>query len=567
MLSVYLGVLSMSSRLAQRSVFSGALVLLLLAPASVAADAGPWSQFHGTARHAGLGQVAGPRQLTFAWYAPSLGDVDGSPAVAADGSIYFASSDGTVHGLSSEGGQRWAYNSQANVFGSVALGPDGRLYYGDARGRLRALDPASGQVIWTTGGFGSIRGTPVIADDGVIFFGTESGELASVDADGRERFRQRAEMDVPGSPAIGPNGDVYWGSLDGKLRRSSRGGDLRWAMMLDGPIAAAPAIGPDGTVYVGSGQSVLAVDGENGAVKWRVGAGAAVSVTPAIGADGTVFAGAENGRFLAISGGSVKWAAQTGGAIRSSAAVGSDGVVYFGSGDAIFYAYDANGQRLSTYRALDSIHGAAALDAAGTVYVGSKDNRLYAFRENARRFTESPADRLGGNLVRDPASGKVYVIVAGKRRHIPDAATQLLLGLTGSLPLALNSAEAARYAEGPALPALREGSLLRASNGPLYVLRGGKRVWIKTLEEFAAGGLSWDALVNTDDVVVRSIPLAAESGYLLKAGDDRVYLLEGGSRRWVSTQAAFESRGLEWWNVHFVSDPFLGVILDGPPLI
>ncbi|MGI8423514.1 MAG: PQQ-binding-like beta-propeller repeat protein [Chloroflexota bacterium] len=510
----------------------------------------------------------GPRQLTLRWYVSTAADVDGAPAIAPDGTVYVASTNGTIYGLSADGGQRWSISAGASVLGSVALGPEGRLYVGDSRGRFRAIQQVDGTVLWSLDGYGAIRSTPAVATDGRIYFGTDAGELVSLEPDGRERFRLRAELDVTGAPAIGPEGDLIWGSRDGKLRRASTGGDGSWTAVLDGPILSAPVLSAEGsTVYVGSGQSVLAVDRASGGVRWRVGAGADVVVTPAVGPNGAVHAGALNGQFFAISpAGEVTWQAQAGGQIRSSAAVSSDGNVYFGAGDAIVYAYSASGQRLSTYRALDAVHGAAAIDAAGTVYAGSRDNRLYAFRENARTFAESPPDRLGGDLVRDAGTGRVFVIVAGRRRHIPDTATQLLLGLAGPLPLTLNAAEANRYPEGPALPALGHGSLARAANGPLYVVRDGKRVWIKSLDEFAAAGLRWEDVRDLEDIVVRSVSLQTESGLLVKGGGDRVYLLEGGVRRWVSTEAAFEARGFSWSNVHLVSESFLGNVAEGASL-
>lgn len=512
----------------------------------------------------------GPRQLSLAWYSPTSGDVEGRPAVGPDGSVYAASGDGTIYGLSAEGGRRWSIAAGATTTGSVAIAPLGRLVVGDARGRLRSINTADGTIAWTAEGFGSISSAPVVQPDGRIFFGTDAAELVSLEPDGRVRFRLRAEAGITGAPAIGPEGDLIYGSLDGKLRRANAGGEGIWTAPLDGPIAGGAALSPDGdTVYVGAGGSLVAVARDSGAVQWRVGLGDDVLVTPAVAPAplGTVYVGADNGRFLAVSpAGATLWQAQAGGGIRSSAAVSDDGSVYFGAGDAIVYAYDANGQRLSTYRALDAVHGDAVLGPDGSVYIGSRDNRIYAFRESFRRFSESPVDRLGGDLVRDPSSGRVFVVVAGRRRHIPDPATQLLLGLTGPLPLTLTATEANRYPEGPALPALREGSLVRAANGPLYVLRGGKRVWIKSLEELTAGGHQWADVRDVEDVVIRSIALQLESGMLLKGGGDRVYVFEDGRRRWISTEAAFASRGYAWTDVHFVTDSALGNVTEGASL-
>ena len=207
-----------------------------------------------------------------------------------------------------------------------------------------------------------------------------------------------------------------------------------------------------------------------------------------------------------------------------------------------------------------------ALGSDGTVFVGARDNRLYALKDNIRPFVQAPADRLSGDLVRDPSTGKVYVIVDGQRRYIPDPGTQLLLGLAGPLPTNLNASELARFPEGPALPSLGEGSVLRSSNGVVYAIRNGQRAWIHNLDEFAAGNYRWEAVVAVEDRIVRTIPLALESGMLLRGAGDRVYLYDGSQRQWITTADAFAARGYTWSQVHFVSDATLQAIPEGAQL-
>jgi outer membrane protein assembly factor BamB len=344
-------------------------------------------------------------------------------------------------------------------------------------------------------------------------------------------------------------------------------GNLIWDKPVGGTIVSAPSIGPDGTVYAGAGSSVVAVDPSSGAVKWQVGVGGDVATTPAIAPDGTIVAGADNGKEVAITpSGTLKWQYQTGGAVRSSAAIGGDGTVYFGSGDSNLYVLDANGQKLSTYHALDAVDGAAAIAPNGLVLAGARDNHLYALKDTARTFTESPQDRLGGDLVRDASTGKVYVIVNGQRRLIPDPVTQQILGLTGPFPTNIAASELYRYPEGPALPALAEGSVIQASNGPMYVIQGGQRVWIPTLDAFAAGGYHWDSVIQVEDRVIRSIPFTVQDGMLIKGPGERVYLVSGGQRHWLTTAAALASRGYNWSQVHYVSDATLNSIPEGGSL-
>ncbi len=544
------------------------LVLSVLASSPPAlADGAGWTQFHGDAQHTGRALVAGPQSLALAWYALGGDDFDSSPVIGPDGSVYAVSTDGLVQGLNADGSQRWAAGAGARVYASPVLGQDGRVLVGYVAGRFRAYDPADGRVVWSLAGFGSIRGTAAVGADGSIYFGTDGGELVALDAAGSERFRVQARGAIVGAPAITSGGDLFWGSLDGRFRRMAPNGDIRWEVEVDGAVFSAASIGSDGTVYLGAGRSILALDPDSGAVRWRVGVGAEVMTTPAIGPDGTIYAGSENGLVTAVvPSGTVRWQFQTGGAVRSSAAVGADGTIYVGSGDGTVYALSPNGERLSSFRALDAVHGAVAIGPTGLVYAGARDNRLYALKDSARRFRESPLDRLGGDLVRDPATGRVFVIVDGQRRHIPDPITQLILGLATPTPIALAPNELRLYPEGPPLPALTEGSLIRQSNGAIYVLRAGRRVWIRTLNEFLAGGYAWESLVPVDDRTARSIPLDLQDGMLIKGIGERVYLFTGGQRRWIPDTGVFTAHGYDWSQVHFVPEATLQALPEGPTL-
>lgn len=555
-----------------RSLVSGTLALALLTAIHRAAPAGaapePWPAFLGNARHTGLATVSGPRLLTLAWHTNTSDNVDTSPVIAGDGTVYLSSTGGTVQARFTDGGEKWSFNAGARLYASPVLGLDGEVLIGDTRGRFRALDPDDGEVRWTVGNLGSIRATAAVSDDGTVFVGTEGGQLLALDsrAAGKEKYRVAARAGIVAAPAIAASGDVYWAALDGELRRMSSRGDIIWSVALDGQILSSPSIGDDGTVYVGAGTSILALSPDNGVVKWRVGPGAGVPTTPVIGPDGTVYAGAENGRLIAVApSGTVRWEYQTGAPILGSAAVGADGTVYVGSGDATVYALAPTGQRLSTYRALDAVYGSISIGPNGVVYAGSRDNRLYALRDDVRSFSPSPGDRLGGDVVRDPGTGRVFVIVDGQRRYIPDPTTQLLLGLTTPLPRTLNSAELARYPEGAALPALAEGSLISAANGPIYAIRNGQRVWVRSLAEFVEQGYRWDAVQAVEERVLRSLGLSLQEGMFLKGTGERVYLYTGGQRRWLATGQALAARG-DWSQVHFVSEATLRQLPEGEAL-
>ncbi|HEX2324532.1 MAG TPA: PQQ-binding-like beta-propeller repeat protein [Chloroflexota bacterium] len=548
---------------------AGPLSVLGPLPRAAYAAAGPWPTYLGDNRHSGLSGNPGPRLLTLSWYVNLGDDVESSAVVANDGSVYVAANNGRVMGRQADGGAKWTFEAGARVYASPVLGVDGEILIGDTRGRFRALRPEDGTIAWTVRDLGSVRATTVVAPDGTAYVGTESGVLLALDSrdQGKEKFRLQARSGIVTAPAIADNGDVYWTALDNEMRRMNSRGNVFWQKALDGEVAAPPSIGPDGTVYAGAGASVVALNGDSGDVRWRAGLGGQVGTTPVIGPDGGVFAGADNGKLVAFNrDGTFRWEYQTGAPIRGSAAVSADGIVYVGSGDSTIYALGGDGRLLSTYRALDAVFGSIALAPDGTVFAGSKDNRLYALRDNVRApATESPEDRIGGEVVRDPSSGRVFVIVDDRRRHIPDPETQAILGLVTPIPRALNAAELVRFPEGPALPSLKEGALIRAANGPIYVIRGGQRAWLRSAEDIQAGGFQPETAPVVEDRILRSLPLNAQEGMLVKGTGERVYVVTGGQRRWLTTPGALNARG-DWSQVHFISDAALNAIPEGEQL-
>src|SRR5687767_10228545 len=119
-----------------RGVAIASVLFLLVGPGALSASAQAWPQFHGTATHAGLSAAAGPRSVTLAWYSSCGSDVDSSPVVATDGTVYFSCVDGTLRARLPDGGEKWTFNANAPVYGSPVIGKDGQIILADSRGRL-----------------------------------------------------------------------------------------------------------------------------------------------------------------------------------------------------------------------------------------------------------------------------------------------------------------------------------------------------------------------------------------------------------------------------------------------
>ena len=86
------------------------------------------------------------------WSFPVAGNAGAAPAIAADGSIYFASDARALYKLTAGGTLAWSFTSTApSSLISIAIGPDGAIYYGTLNGLLYkfAAGGASSVPVWS----------------------------------------------------------------------------------------------------------------------------------------------------------------------------------------------------------------------------------------------------------------------------------------------------------------------------------------------------------------------------------------------------------------------------------
>ena len=108
--------------------------------------------------------------------------IETSPAIGADGTIYFGSGDGNFYAIKPDGSLKWILNMGAFTVTSPAIGADGTIYVGDDVGYLNALSDngTNCNFKWVfeieniidypiVSGFGS---SPAIGADGTIYIGS-----------------------------------------------------------------------------------------------------------------------------------------------------------------------------------------------------------------------------------------------------------------------------------------------------------------------------------------------------------------------------------------------------------
>ncbi|MAG37141.1 MAG: hypothetical protein CL878_12985 [Dehalococcoidia bacterium] len=558
-------------------------------------DESPWPQFQHDAARTGRTDIEGPIVPTPKWVYDTGEIIKGGLAVAADGTIYAPSRD-FLYALRPDGSQQWRVDIRQFLVtrttakeGTVQVLADGgditapaidrvgNIIVGTEDGRVLALRP-NGELDWMfevsetqySSGPTSVRGPALLASGFCcLMVGADDNVAYKLAEDGTQLGLRQASGHISGAPARGPGGGEYWASQGSDLYVGNEGGSDRWRVSLDGPVYAGPAVGPDGTAYVGTEKGTLYAIREDGSEKWRraVSEGTALRAAASLGADGTVYVGSDNGSVYVVGGqtGEIKWQYATNAEIQVPVLVDGRGNLYVASRDGHLYVLSPTGALLSTFKTGGDIVAAMALGSDGTLYVGSEDRKLYALTEADPNAAVSVA--VASEAVqRDAESGRVYLVTGGMRYWVPDPATAALLRISPATWTDVRSAQLAAITEGPAIPALGEGSLIRVPRGEVYVIRDQMREWIPSLAAFTAGGFAWDALVEVAEFVAARIPVSMPEGTLVRGDSPEIYVIESGVRRWIPSLTTFAARGFQWNQLVVVGNAALKAIPEGTPL-
>ncbi len=329
------------------------------------------------------------------WQFPlGAGEVRSSPAIAADGSIYFAvemhdplsgSATGDfLYKLTSDGDSVWAVeinplHATLDIgLSAPAIGPDGTVYIGGDS--LYAIRP-DGSKRWSRGQIfpgmiDMLRNAPAIGPNGTLYLAFHNMPLTAIDPNSGAAL-WTCDLGINdhcfASPAIGADGTIYVATNPGLLYAVYPTGQIRWTFNIAsagyaGFFRCSPSVGADSTIYFGlnygSPTSAFFALHPNGTVKWIFEPSDLPDDTPAdhfdiysspaIGTDSAVYFGQEFGRVYALStlDGSLKWMEETESGITwSSPAISKNGTLYISDISGRVYAYDTDSQGLDSLAA------------------------------------------------------------------------------------------------------------------------------------------------------------------------------------------------------------------------
>lgn len=157
--------------------------------------------------------------------------VDASPAVGTDGTIYVGSDEYGAFGhppvpvdtsfwaVNPDGSRKWAMYIGNGVESSPALGADGTIYFGSFDSCFYAVADSGSypQVKWKFRTGGVVDGSPTIDDEGIIYFGSRDSTIYAMYPNGTVKWSYKTGGGIESSPTIDNDGRLYIGSFDGKV--------------------------------------------------------------------------------------------------------------------------------------------------------------------------------------------------------------------------------------------------------------------------------------------------------------------------------------------------------------
>jgi outer membrane protein assembly factor BamB len=291
----------------------------------------PWPMYCHNIRHTGRSPYSTVDNSFYNkwWFKTDYGYIEGSGIIDNEGVIYFGGWNNNLYAMYPNGTVKWIADVGGDVESSPAIDENGTVYVGiaDQWGYLSAINP-NGTLKWRYIVNEEILSSPAIGDDGTIYFGDGAYYINALYPNGTLKWRYKTGLVVYSSPAIGDDGTVYCGSHDNYLYALYPNGTLKWKYKLEDWIRTSPCIGDDGSIYVASFK--LHALYPNGTVKWITDVGGGTS--PTIGQDGTIYAGYSTLYAVNPIDGSVKWTFPVGGAMRGGTPCNSvDGTIIFGT--------------------------------------------------------------------------------------------------------------------------------------------------------------------------------------------------------------------------------------------
>lgn len=151
--------------------------------------------------------------------------INSAPAMTSDRVIVVAGRDEYLHAFNLDGDQLWKLHLRGQMLASPVVAPGGDIYVGvslerrgaSSWGKLICVDGQSHQERWEYRADGPIESTPVLGDDGVVYFGDNKGFIHGVGADGAMLWKTQVGAAVRSAGTIPQDNRLVFGLDNGTL--------------------------------------------------------------------------------------------------------------------------------------------------------------------------------------------------------------------------------------------------------------------------------------------------------------------------------------------------------------
>ena len=134
-----------------------------------------------------------------------------------------AGRDEYLYAFDDKGQQIWRVHLRGQMLGSPVIDAEGNVYVGvslekrgeESRGTLVCVKGTSQAVSWEYDAGAAIESTPVIGDDGTLYFGDNDGVIHALDLDGQVKWTQSVGSPVRSAGTITPSQRVVFGTDQG----------------------------------------------------------------------------------------------------------------------------------------------------------------------------------------------------------------------------------------------------------------------------------------------------------------------------------------------------------------
>jgi outer membrane protein assembly factor BamB len=312
----------------------------------------------------------------------------------------------------------------SNIYYSTpALDDSGNTYITTSRRLVKVSSDGAVLWSWPSGNSLSISHSPVIGQDGKIYFACYSDSLYALTPGGTLAWARSLGASVNSTPAVGLDGRIYVGTtrdtLNMKLLCFNPDSTLHWSFDLAAEAEfASPAIGPDSTIYIGAGRYLYAV-WPNGTLRWRDSLAAMVQSCPAVANESTLYVVAGARLYCIGTDSAVRWRRSIGGSNYCSPAIDAEGNVYVGTASgssSVFYCIGPDSTVRDSHILSGDIWSSPAIGENGRVYVGCMNDSLYLFQGPGPAVAEPKTvpEPVRIRLLPNPARGLVRIVPSGR---------------------------------------------------------------------------------------------------------------------------------------------------------